>query len=92
MIMGKRQGDPLGKALEFGASFDWITPLASLLSPDTRISTHWENQNEADDALDSAGISTKRRMLIDEYYSFDVDKRDAGKALSALSRAGVTAW
>lgn len=88
----KRQRDTLDKVLETGAAFDWITPLASLLSADVRLCVHWDAQNDADGTLKSAGINQKRRMLLGEYYSFDVDKSEAKDALKALARAGVTAW
>ncbi len=87
-----RELDALDKALEFGASFDWITPLESLLSGNPRLCVYWDEQGAADTALSGVGVDRLNRILKGDFYSFNVRKGDYSKATSELKRAGVTAW
>ncbi len=88
----KRERDTIGRLLDAGQTFDWITPLVSLLSSDVRIVTAWNDQVAAMGALLAANIGTKRTHIDGDYYAFDVAKNDAQDALRALAAAGVTAW
>lgn len=87
-----RKRSTLDKAIEGGATFDWITPLASLLSRDVTLCVMWHDQAPATSTLESAGIDYKRLRLGGDYVNLDVARSDASRAIRTLGAAGVTAW
>jgi len=67
-------------ALEFGAGFDWITPLASALTcmfTDMRPhKCHECFQPEVEDIAKRLGIKLHNRMLVGDQYCFDCTPQD----------------
>ncbi len=82
----------IDRAIEAGATFDWITPLTSLLSGDAHIGMDRWDQNPADATMQAAGIAQRRRNVRGDYYNFDVDREDGDRAIATLSAAGISAW
>jgi hypothetical protein len=88
--MTKRNG--IDRAIEAGATFDFVTPILSLLSGRTHLCTLREDQNLADGAMKAAGISQHQRAVRGDYYNFDVDRDNGKAALEALAAAGCAGW
>jgi hypothetical protein len=86
-----QERDALDQFLAVGASFDWITPVLSLLSGDVHIFVDRDDQNYANAALDGVSIKRHRPQILGDWYTFDVARTDADEARKELAAAGIVA-
>lgn len=80
--------DTVHKLLNFGAGFDWITPLLSLFGGargrTERFKVPIEWFHFVGDTLGPADIKTRNEMFVGDDYVFDVAKQDAEQAAILL--------
>lgn len=76
----------LDKLLDLGATFDWITPAASLLEDEPGFVAPRDCAATLTNQLRSRGIKLKHPQIVGGQFVFDVAEKDAAQVRRILQR------